>query len=229
MILPKWFGYITSSFSLLYLINNLSIIKLQGALLEWVDAYAFFISTIRKFLFGWITHFFTWIHLSWISVSSNECHIFVLSIVLLSATFRAALEMSFVYHYDDNRGFLQKIFSARQEQKVVKHKLEDLSFLSVLVIGIFLILNFLPALVFPGFLGLSASFLGLIFIIFIFVLVEDDKIEFDEKGKPYLKLNKDNPASLHIPSGKAVRSQLLPVFLLFMVAIILNYTLFIKG
>ena len=220
MNLPKWFASITSSLSVLYLINNLPIIKLQDALLSWVDEYAFFVSTVRKFLFEWITHYFNLLHLDWISISSNECHVFVLSTIFLAAIIRASSEMYFVYEEKPWWFFWQD--NAPGE---VRYNFKNVVYLSIFCFALFMIFNFLLAFFLPVSWGLVASFLGLLFIIFL-ALCEDDRIQFDEKGRPFVKVRKGDPVPFYLPTGKVVRNQLLPVFLSLMIAIILNYTFF---
>ena len=218
---PKWFASITSSLSLLYLINDLSPINLQDALLSWVDEYAFFVSTVRKFLFEWIINFFNLRHPDWMSVSLNECHIFILSTIFLAAIIRASLEIRFVY--DQKKPWWA--FWEDEAPKKVKYRFKDIVYLSIFCFTLFMIFNFLPAFLLPGFLGFFIAFLGLLFIIFL-SLCKDERIQFDEKENPFVEVEKGDPVPFYIPTGKLVRNQLSPVFLSLLIAIILNYTFF---
>lgn len=78
-------GWVLGALSVMNLLKDLTPMKIYGLLGDWLQAYASFVAAIAEPLFGWI-------HWRWISVSANDAHVIVLTVVFCSALTRASAE-----------------------------------------------------------------------------------------------------------------------------------------
>lgn len=137
-------GWLLGGLSLLNLIEELSPVKLYGSLSKWIEAYSHFMNLINSTLFGWID-------IAWISISSSESHVLVISSILSITYARANMKFEC-----DNNG-------------------DGTFLLGVSVFSFCFGLSFIPALILPSWLGLIGSVLGLfLFLLSCYVFDGDD-------------------------------------------------------
>ncbi len=79
--IPAW---VTGGLSLLNLLEDLSPLTLYDKIGEWTNAYSTFVERVAGWLFGWLDF-------GWVSMDSREAHLFVVTLIVFSAYFRADL------------------------------------------------------------------------------------------------------------------------------------------
>ena len=201
---------ILSAISIIKIIEDCNLIELYGALNEWFKAYSTFIHTIGDFLFGWIQLTIDLAFLKLIfQIEQIEYHSLIISNLFTSSFWKSLSKIDF------------------QETNKNKYKIIIATY-TVIIIN-FVILTLLTIL-FPSIITIILTIL-LPLIYFSIITTHNttkiNKITPQNKKEKTILLNKQiSNALTSVTNTLTFANELKNTFILFIIIIVLNYSIF---